>query len=82
MNCVFYDTTHGTNNCKMKLGMFIASDEYGKSIVLAVTLMSYESARAFRGFFSEFKKNFNALKVIFTDSDPAMKVAIEKALKR
>ena len=79
-NCVIYDTTHGTNNCKMKLGMFIASDEYGKSIVLAVTLMSYESARAFRGFFSEFKKNFNALKVIFTDSDPAMKVAIEKAL--
>ena len=45
LHCVFYDTTHGTNPCKMKLGMFIASNEDGRSVVLAV---SYDGKKAKR----------------------------------
>jgi hypothetical protein len=80
LNCVFYDTTHGTNHCKMKLGLFIASNENGRSIVLAITLMANETATTFHNFFTEFKKNFSAPKVIFTDGDPAMACAVNTAL--
>ena len=37
LNCVFYDTTHGTNHCKMKLGMFIASNERTEEVLFSLS---------------------------------------------
>ena len=67
----------------MKLGTLSTIDNIGATKMLAACLVATEDAESFQWVFECFLQAFKGVapKVMFTDSDPAMKVAIEKILK-
>ena len=80
-NVLLYDTTFSTNRCGMKLGCGTGVNEEGLSNILFVSLVSYQDSDAFQWVFEEMMKAFHtAAAVIFTDSDPAMAIAIVTVL--
>ena len=72
-----FDTKHGTNTHKLKLGCFCTVGPSGNTVVLAASLVASESEASFIWVFSCFLLAFRiAPAVIFTDSDPGMAAAI------
>jgi hypothetical protein len=69
---------HGTNNAGMKLALWVTAAGSGATKILAVSLLYDESEDSFRFTCECFRNCFRVPPaVIFTDSDPAIKVAIE-----
>ena len=78
---IHYDTTFGTNRSGMKLGMMTGVDGDGHTRILFVTLVARQNAKSFQWCFKKLREVFKvAPVVIFTDSDPAMGLAISVEL--
>lgn len=78
---VLYDTTHGTNRYGMKLGCFTGVNQNGRTILLAVTLLTYEDTLSFKWAFDKFQEAFSLKPdVMFTDGDLAMAAALKVGL--
>ena len=72
-----FDTKHGTNTHKLKLGCFCTVGPSGNTVVLAASLVAAESEASFTWVFTCFLLALRfAPAVIFTDSDPGMAAAI------
>ena len=78
-NVVIYDTTHGTNHARMKLGLFVTVGAEGNSIILAGSLLQDETWEMFYWAFSKFADAFIVgPTAIFTDEDTAMEKALNE----
>ena len=76
-NVVLFDTKHGTNRYKLKLGLLTTVHASGATKVLAASLVANETEDSFRFVFQCFLEAFRVPPaVIFTDSDPAMAAAL------
>ena len=74
---IHYDTTFGTNRSGMKLGLVTAVDAEGHTRILFVSLVAHQNSTSFEWVFNKLLQVFKIPpKVIFTDSDPAMALAI------
>ena len=74
---ILYDTKHGTNRYGMKIGCFTTIDNCGRTQVAGATILSTEDEDHFAWGFAKFQEMFgSAPNVIFTDSDPAMALAL------
>jgi MULE transposase domain len=75
---VLYDTKHGTNRYGMKLGCFSLIDCTGITRVIAASFLLSESTDMFSWVFGQFTDLVGeGPQTIFTDSDPAMALAIK-----
>ena len=80
-NVLLYDTTFSTNRAGMKLGCGTGVNDEGQSNLLFISLVCFQDAESFEWVFMEFMLAYKrGPVVIFTDSDLAMKNAIEKRL--
>ena len=61
--------------------MFVFLDFDGKTRILAVSLTKHQNESSFAWVFEKFRNRFGIPKLIFTDQDAAMKVALFKTLK-
>ena len=52
-NVVLYDTSHGTNPYKLKLGCFTTINENGQTVILAVSLLQSEDDDMFKWAFEQ-----------------------------
>ena len=65
----------------MVLVPFTGIDNHNRCVIFAAALLASESAKRYTWLLKRFKKIFVKVpKVIVTDQDPAMKIAIEKIL--
>ena len=63
----------------MILVPFTGIDNHNRCILFGAALLASESAKRYTWLLKRFKKNFGHVpKVVVTDKDPAMKIAIEK----
>jgi len=77
-----YDTKHGTNKYKLKLGCFVTVAPSGVTKVLAASLVSAETMDSFKWVFERFLSAFRVPPaVIFTDSDAGMAAAYTAVLQ-
>ena len=80
-NVLVFDTKHGTNTPKLKLGCFTTVAPSGATKVLAASLVASESEKSFAWVFECLLEAFRIPPaVIFTDSDPGMAAAIARIL--
>ena len=80
-NVAIYDTTFSTNRAGMKLGCGTGVYEEGLSNLLFVSLVCFQDAESFQWVFECFLNVFRHTPcVLFTDSDPAMELAINVIL--
>jgi hypothetical protein len=80
-NVLVFDTKHGTNTHKLKLGCFTTVAPSGATKVLAASLVASESEKSFAWVFECLLEAFRIPPaVIFTDSDPGMAAAIARIL--
>ena len=80
-NVLVFDTKHGTNTHKLKLGCFTTVAPSGATKVLAASLVASESEKSFAWVFECLLEAFRIPPaVIFTDSDPGMAAAIARVL--
>ena len=80
-NVLVFDTKHGTNTHKLKLGCFTTVAPSGATKVLAASLVASESEKSFAWVFDCLLEAFRIPPaVIFTDSDPGMAAAIASIL--
>ena len=80
-NVLVFDTKHGTNTHKLKLGCFTTVAPSGATKVLAASLVASESEKSFAWVFECLLEAFRIPPaVIFTDSDPGMAAAIAHIL--
>ena len=60
---------------------FTGIDNHNRCVIFAAALLASESAKRYTWLLKRFKKIFVTVpKVVVTDQDPAMKIAIEKIL--
>ena len=82
-NCVLFDTSYGTNRYFLKIGAFTTVNKYGKTVIIACSLLTNEDQESFEWLFKEFLKVFRTTpNVMFTDGDPGMANAICLVLPR
>lgn len=80
-NVMIYDTTFSTNRAGMKLGCGTGVNEEGLSNLLFVSLVCFQDHKSFEWVFENFMQAFrHAPRVVFTDSDGAMELAIQNTL--
>ncbi len=80
-NVLVFDTKHGTNTHKLKLGCFTTVAPSGATKVLAASLVASESEKSFAWVFECLLEAFRIPPaVIFTDSDPGMAAAMARIL--
>jgi len=80
-NVVVFDTKHGTNTHKLKLGCVTTVAPSGATVVLAASLVARETQASFAWVFTALLQAFRIPPaVIFTDSDPGMEAAITEIL--
>ena len=78
----FLDTTQKTNMFNMPLAILTIIDSCGKSQIAAVAMFSDEQSTSFSWFFEKITHHINIYpKVLFTDGDPAINVAINNCWK-
>lgn len=78
---MLYDTKHGTNKYKYKLGCFTVLDFDGNTRIAAYSLIEEgEKKESFDWAFRQFAKHLSAPSVIFTDGDIGMAGAIAAVL--
>ena len=78
---VHYDTTFSTNRSGMKLGLVTAVDGDGHTRILFASLVAHQNQQSFKWVLQKLLEVFRILpKVIFTDSDPALAIAIAEVL--
>ena len=79
-NCVLFDTSYGTNRYFLKIGAFTTVNKYGKTVIIACSLLTNEDQESFEWLFKEFFRT--TPNVMFTDGDPGMANAICLVLPR
>ena len=80
---VLYDTKHGTNKYRCKLGCWTSVDENGDTRIIAFSLVDEgESKESFTWAFQQFAKHLSPPSVIFTDGDVGMAGAIETVFSK
>ncbi|XP_042039365.1 protein FAR1-RELATED SEQUENCE 5-like [Salvia splendens] len=78
---VSFDTTYSTNRYCMIFAPFTGKDNHGRPVTFAAGLLSKENANSFSWLFNQFVKCMGvAPKLIVTDQDLGMKVAVEEVL--
>lgn len=79
---VLFDTTFKTNALGMALATFVGVDHNNRNVVLAMGLLSDESAISFEWLFTKVLEatNMHGPLVIYTDQDPAISKAIASKL--
>ncbi|XP_042067060.1 protein FAR1-RELATED SEQUENCE 5-like [Salvia splendens] len=78
---VSFDTTYSTNRYSMIFAPFIGKDNHGRAVTFGAGLFCSESADSFSWLFNQFVKCMGIHpKLIITDQDLGMKVAVEKVL--
>ncbi|XP_047943097.1 protein FAR1-RELATED SEQUENCE 5-like [Salvia hispanica] len=78
---VSFDTTYSTNRYCMIFAPFTGKDNHGRPVTFAAGLLSKENADSFSWLFKQFVKCMGvAPKLIVTDQDLGMKVAIAEVL--
>ncbi|XP_042041490.1 protein FAR1-RELATED SEQUENCE 5-like [Salvia splendens] len=78
---VSFDTTYSTNRYSMIFAPFTGKDNHGRAVSFGAGLLCSESADSFSWLFNQFVKCMgNHPKLIITDQDLGMKVAVEKVL--
>ena len=78
--CVAFDTTHGTNHLGVNLGLFVLVTPQGTTGIIAATLIVRQNAKTFEWVFTSFQECFDkASRLLFTDQDIAMAVALPEA---
>ncbi|GKB63307.1 FAR1-related sequence 5-like protein, partial [Tanacetum coccineum] len=78
-NVVSFDATFHSNRYNMILVPFTGIDNHNRCILFGAALLDSEHIKKYRWLLKRFKKIFRkAPKVVVTDQDPAMKVAIEE----
>ncbi|GKC69596.1 FAR1 DNA binding domain, zinc finger, SWIM-type, MULE transposase domain containing protein [Tanacetum coccineum] len=78
---VSFDATFRSNRYNMVLIPFTGIDNHNRCVIFAAALLANESAIKYTWLLKKFKKVFvKLLKVVVTDQDPAMKIAIEEIL--
>ncbi|XP_042036907.1 protein FAR1-RELATED SEQUENCE 5-like [Salvia splendens] len=78
---VSFDKTYSTNRYCMIFAPFTGKDNHGRPVTFAVGLLSKENVNSFSWLFNQFVKCMVvAPKLIVTDQDLRMKVAIEEVL--
>ncbi|GJW75266.1 FAR1-related sequence 5-like protein [Tanacetum coccineum] len=76
-----FDATFRSNKYNMVLVPFTGIDNHNRRVIFAAALLARESAIRYTWLLNKFKKVFIKLpKVVVTDQDPAMKIAIEEIL--
>ncbi|XP_042035260.1 protein FAR1-RELATED SEQUENCE 11-like [Salvia splendens] len=76
---VSFDTTYSTNRYCMIFAPFTGKDNHGRPVTFAAGLLSKENANSFSWLFNQFVKCMGvAPKLIVTDQDLGMKVAVEE----
>ena len=74
---ILFDTKHGTNQYGHKLGCFCTIDAHGKTRIIAAVFLLFEDENSFNWTFKAFEDAFGgAPKILFTDQDVAMGLAI------
>ena len=75
-NVVIFDTKHGTNMHKYKLGCFVGISSTGATKIFAMSIVASEDTESFEWVFMCFLNAFRIEpRVLFTDSDAAMAAA-------
>ncbi|XP_042023053.1 protein FAR1-RELATED SEQUENCE 5-like [Salvia splendens] len=78
---VSFDTTYSTNRYSMIFAPFTGKDNHGRAVSFGAGLLCGESADSFSWLFKQFVKCMGIHpKLIITDQDLGMKVAVEKVL--
>ncbi|XP_042016182.1 protein FAR1-RELATED SEQUENCE 5-like [Salvia splendens] len=78
---VSFDTTYSTNRYCMIFAPFTGKDNHGRPVAFGAGLLSKENADSFTWLFERFVKCMgSAPKLIITDQDLGMKVAVERVL--
>ncbi|XP_042051660.1 protein FAR1-RELATED SEQUENCE 5-like [Salvia splendens] len=78
---VSFDMTYSTNIYCMIFAPFTGKDNHGRPVTFAAGLLSKENANSFSWLFNQFVKCMGvAPKLIVTDQDLGMKVAVEEVL--
>ncbi|XP_047978452.1 protein FAR1-RELATED SEQUENCE 9-like [Salvia hispanica] len=78
---VSFDTTYSTNRYSMIFAPFTGKDNHGRAVSFGAGLLCSESADSFSWLFKQFIKCMGlAPKLIITDQDLGMKVAVENVL--
>ncbi|XP_042031655.1 protein FAR1-RELATED SEQUENCE 5-like [Salvia splendens] len=78
---VSFDTTYSTNRYCMIFAPFTGKDNHGRPVAFGAGLLSKENADSFAWLFERFVKCMgSAPKLIITDQDLGMKVAVERVL--
>ncbi|XP_042067269.1 protein FAR1-RELATED SEQUENCE 5-like [Salvia splendens] len=78
---VSFDTTYSTNRYCMIFAPFTGKDNHGRPVTFVAVLLSKENANSFSWLFNQFIKLMGvAPKLIVTDQDLGMKVAVEEVL--
>ncbi|GKA57829.1 FAR1-related sequence 5-like protein [Tanacetum coccineum] len=78
---VSFDATFRSNRYNMVLVPFTGIDNHNRCMIFAAALLANESAIKYTWLLKKFKKVFVKVpKVVVTDQDPAMKIAIEEIL--
>ncbi|XP_042038196.1 protein FAR1-RELATED SEQUENCE 5-like [Salvia splendens] len=78
---VSFDTTYSTNRYYMIFAPFTGKDNHGRAVTFGAGLLCSESADSFSWLFRQFVKCMGvAPKLIITDQDLGMKVAVEEVL--
>jgi hypothetical protein len=77
--CVLYDTKHGTNRYRLKLGCWTVVDSDGKTQIIAFSLVpENEPKEAFIWAFEQFRRHLGEPTCMFTDGDIGMAGAVKK----
>ncbi|XP_020399807.1 protein FAR1-RELATED SEQUENCE 5-like [Zea mays] len=79
-DAVTFDTTHKTNLYEKPLGMFVGSNHHLHCTIFAFALLGDETVDTFEWVFNAFKTcmGTEGPRVMLTDQDPAMPVALER----
>ncbi|KAH6806080.1 hypothetical protein C2S51_030911 [Perilla frutescens var. frutescens] len=78
---VSFDATYNTNRYKMIFAPFTGKDNHGKLVTFGASLLCGEDKEAYGWVLSKFKECMGqGPKMIITDQDPALSIAVERAL--
>ncbi|KAL6579405.1 hypothetical protein OROMI_009621 [Orobanche minor] len=78
---VSFDATYSTNRYNLVFAPFTGKDNHGKCITFGAGLLTREDVESYAWLFEKFKMCMGtAPRMLITDQDPAIKIAVERAL--
>ncbi|KAH6762137.1 hypothetical protein C2S52_019570 [Perilla frutescens var. hirtella] len=78
---VSFDCTYKKNRYEMIFAPFTGKDNHGKCVTFGASLLSGENHESYKWVFEKFKECMGGSpRMMITDQDPAMKIAIDRVL--